>query len=75
MDCSQASLPFTISQSALRLMSIEWVMPSSHLILCPLLLLPAAFPRIRVFSNEFASGGQSIGVSASASVLPMNIQD
>jgi len=58
-------------------MSIESVMPSNHLILChPLLLLPSIFPSIRVFSNElaFSSGGQSIGASASASVLPMNIQ-
>ena len=73
----QASLSFTISRSLLKLMSIESVMPSSHLILCcPLLLLPSIFPSIRVFSNElaFTSGGQSIGVSASASVLPMNIQ-
>ena len=53
------------------------VMPSNHLILCvPLLLLPSIFPRIRVFSNESVLhiGGQSIGVSALASVLPMNIQ-
>ena len=140
----QASLSFTNSRSLLKLMSIELVMPSNHLILCcPLLLLPSIFPRIRIFSNEsvlcigegngnplqysclensmdwgawwatvpglakswtrlsdftfpftlssclqsfpasgsfpmsqlFASGGQSIGVSASASVLPMNIQD
>ena len=52
-------------------------MPSNHLILCcPLLPLPSVFPSIRVFSNEsvFTSGGQSIGASASASVLPMNIQ-
>ena len=44
---------------------------------CPLLLLPSIFPSIRVFSNEsfFPSGSQSIGVSASALVLPMNIQD
>ena len=59
-------------------MSIELVMPSNHLILChTLLLLPSIFPSIRVFSNDqlFASGGQSTGVSASASVLPMNIQD
>jgi len=52
-------------------------MPSNHLVLCcPLLLLPSIFPSIRVFSNEwlFASGGQSIGASAPASVLPMNIQ-
>ena len=51
----QASLSFTISQSLLKLMSIESVMPSNHLILCrPLLLLPSNFPRIRVFSNESA---------------------
>ena len=49
----QASLPITNSQSSLRLMSIELVMPSSHLILCrPLLLLPPIPPSIRVFSNE-----------------------
>ena len=75
----QASLSITNSQSLLKLMFIQSVMPSNHLILCcPLLLLPSIFPRIRVFSNEkfsFASGGQSIGVSASASVLPVNIQD
>ena len=48
----QASLSFTISWSLLKLMSIEWVMPSSHLILCPpLLLLPSIFPSIRVFSS------------------------
>ena len=74
----QASLSITISQSLHKLMSIELVMPSNHLILCcPLLLLPSIFPSIRVFpmSQFFASGGQSIGVSASASVLPMTIQD
>ena len=49
----QASLSITNSHSLLRLMSIESVMPSSHLILCcPLLLLPSIFPSIRVFSNE-----------------------
>ena len=49
----QASLSITISQSSLKLTSIESVMPSSHLILCrPLLLLPAIPPSIRVFSNE-----------------------
>ena len=49
----QASLPFTLSQSLCKLMSIESVMPSNHLILCrPLLLLPSIFPSIRVFSNE-----------------------
>ena len=51
----QASLSITNSQSLLRLMSIELVMPSNHLILCrPLLLLPSIFPSIRVFSNESA---------------------
>ena len=51
----QASLSFTISWSLLRLMSIESVMPSDHLILCrPLLLLPSIFPSIRVFSSESA---------------------
>ena len=76
---TQASLSFTIFQSLLKLMSIESVMPSYHLIFChPLLLPPSIFPSIRVFSNEllFSSGSQSMGagVSASASVLPMNIQ-
>ena len=52
---SQAFLSFTISWNLLRLMSIESVMPSNHLILCrPLLLLPSMFPSIRVFSGESA---------------------
>ena len=74
----QASLSITNSRSLLRLTSIESVMPSSHLILCRFLfLLPPIPPSIRVFSNEstLAWGGQSIGVSASTSVLPMNTQD
>ena len=51
----QASLSITNSQSLLKLMSIESVMPSNHLILChPLLLLPSIIPSIRVFSNESA---------------------
>ena len=51
----QASLSFTISQSLLKLTSIESMMPSNHLILChPLLLLPSIFPSIRVFTNELA---------------------
>ena len=51
----QASLPFTISRSLTKLMSIESVMPSNHLILChPFPLLPLIFPSIRVFSNESA---------------------
>ena len=67
----QASLSISNSWSLLKLMSIESVMPSNHLILCrPLLLLPSIFLSIRVFSNEsvLASGGQSIGASASALV-------
>ena len=55
MDCSMPDLYFTNSWSLLKLMSIESVMPSNHLILCcPLLLLPSIFPHIRVFSNESA---------------------
>ena len=56
MDCShQAPLSFTISQSLLKLMSIELVMPSYHLILCcSLLLLTSIFPSIRVSSSELA---------------------
>ena len=57
---------------------ITSMMPSNHLILCrPLLLLPSTFLASRSFpvSLFFTSGGQSIGVSASASVIPMNIQD
>ena len=53
MASYQASPSFTISQNFLRLMSIELVMPSNHLVLChPLLLLPSIFPSIRVFFNE-----------------------
>ena len=72
---SQASLSMANSQSLLKLMSTESVMPSSHLILChPLLLLPSIFPSITVFqvSQLSTSGDQSIGVSASTSVLPVN---
>ena len=67
----------TNSQSMLKLMSIQPVMPSNHLILCYSLLLPSVFPRISNFFPMnwlFTSGGQSIGASASASVLTMNIQ-
>ena len=74
----QASLSITNSRSLLKLMSIGSVMPSNHLILCrPLLLPPSISPSIRVssISQFFTTGGQSIGVSASGSVLPMNIQD
>ena len=74
----QASLSITNSRSSLRLTSIESLMLSSHLILGhPLLLLPSVFPSIRPFSNESALpwGDQSTRASASASVLPVNIQD
>ena len=76
LPCPLLLKDFT-SWSLLKLMSIESVMPSNHLILCcPLLLLPSVFPSIRVFFNKVALhlGGQSIGASALASVLPMNIQ-
>ena len=74
----QASLFITNSRSLLKLMSIESVMPSNHLILChPLLLPPSIFPSIRVFSNESALWIRwpNIEVSASTSVLSMNIPD
>ena len=73
----QPSLSLTISQSLLKLMSIESVMTPNHLILCcPLPLLPSIFPASGSFpmSRLFASGGQSSGASALASVLPINIQ-
>ena len=70
----QASLSFIISQSLLKLMFIESVMPSNHLIVCCLLFLSSIFPSMRPFliSWLLISGGQSS--EASASVLPMNIQ-
>ena len=74
----QASLSITNSGSPPKPMSIELVMPSNYLILShSLFLLHSIFPNIRVFSNEshLCLGGQSIGVSASTSVLPMNTQD
>ena len=74
----QASVSMTNSQSPHKLMSIDSVMPSNHLILChPLLLLPSIFPSIRVFSNESAlciTWAKNWSFSA-ASVLPMNTQD
>ena len=74
----QASLPITNSWSLPKLMSLESVIPSNHLILCcPLLLLPWLFPSIRVFSNEsvLCISWPNYWVSASTSVLPKNIQD
>ena len=59
------------------LMSIKSVLPSNHHVLCHHLLLPPSiFPNIRIFSmSQFKSDGQSIGASASTSVLPVNVQD
>ena len=77
----QASLSITNYWNLPKLISIESVMPSNHLILCyPLLLPPSIFPSIGVFSKESVKqltdfGHQSIGVSASMSVLPVNTQD
>ena len=80
MDCNTpGSLSFIISQSLFILMSIELMMPSSHLILCrPLLLLPSIFPSFRVFSTESVLHIRwpkyfSFNTSTSASVLLKNI--
>ena len=73
----QASLSFTIFQSLPKFMSIELVMPSNHLILCHLLSpCPQSFPASGSLQMNqlFTSGGQIIGASPSASILPMNIQ-
>ena len=73
----QASLSFIISWSLLKLMSIKWVMPSNHLILCcSFSSCPQSFPGSGSFamSQIITSGDQSIRASTSASVLPMNIQ-
>ena len=79
MNCSSPGLlSITNSRSSLKLTSIESVMSSSHVILCHLLLLlPPIPPCIKVFSNEstLRMRGQSIGVSALASVLPKNTQE
>ena len=78
IDCSTPVLPslsFPVSWSLFKLMSIEVMMPSNHLILCHLLLLlPSIFPASGTFpmSRLSTSGGQSTGASASASALPMN---
>ena len=81
MDCSMPGFPvFHLSWSLLKLMPIESMMPSNHLILCHPLLLPPFFLSFSAsgsfaMSQFFISGGQSIGVSASASVLSVNVQD
>ena len=71
----QASLSITNSQSLLKLMSIESVMPSNHVV--PFFSSLHSFPASGPFQMSlfFVSGGQSIGVSASASIRPMNVQD
>ena len=77
MAARQESLSITNSRSWLKLISIESVMPSNHLILCrPFLFCLQSFPASESFpmSQLFASGGQSIGGSASTSVLSMNNQ-
>ena len=74
----QASLSITNYQSLLKLMTIKSVMPSNHLTLCrPLLscLLSCPLSQSFLMSQFFTSGGQSVGVSASATICPMNIQD
>ena len=73
----KASLSITNSWSLLKLMSIELVMPSNHLSLChPFSFCLQSFPASRSFPTQFfPSGSQMIRVSASASVLPMNIHD
>ena len=77
MDCSMPDFPIhhqLLEPAQTHVHRV--VMPSNHFILCrPLLLLPSIFPSIRVFSNDqfFISSDQSTGVSALASVIPMNI--
>ena len=71
----QVSLSFTVSQSLLKLMSIELVMPSNHLMPCCPFFCPQSFPPSWSFPMSwlFTLGGLNIGASASASVLPTNI--
>ena len=73
----QDSLSSTVFQNLLKLMPIDSMMPSNHLILCrPFSSFPCSFPASGSLqmSQLFVSGGQSIGVSASTSVFPMNVQ-
>ena len=69
--------PSPSSRSVLKFMSVESMMPSNHVSICCSLLLPSIFPSIRVFSIESTlhQVAKILGASASASVLPMNIQD
>ena len=77
MDCSTPGFPVLYQLPELAQTHVHWsVMPLNHLILCrPLLLLPSIFPSIRVFSNESILHSRWAKYWASASVLPMNIQD
>ena len=77
LQVARPPCPSPTSWSLLKLLFLELVMPSNHLILCYPLLLPSVFPSIRVsfMSQFFLSGDQIIGDSSSASVLPMNIQE
>ena len=79
MNHSSPDLPVHYQLPESTQIHVHWtIMQSNHLMLCRhLLLLPSIFPSIRVFpmSQRFTLGGQSIGVSASTSVLPMNTQD
>ena len=77
MDCSPPGSSILHCLLEFAQIHVHWVSDAICFILCcPLFLLPSIFPSIRVFSSDSAlqSGGQSIGASASASVLPMNIQ-
>ena len=79
MDCSMPGFPIyhqLLELAQTHVHRVSGAIEPSHPLLS-LLLLPSIFPSIRIFSNEsvLQSGGQSIGVSASASILPMNIQD
>ena len=79
IDCSTPGFPVLHCLLELAQTHVHWVMiPSHHLIFChPFLLLPSVFPASgsSPMCRLFASGGQSIGASVSASVLPVNIQD
>ena len=78
MDCSMPGFPVHDQLPELAQTHVQLVMPSNHLILCcPLLLCFQSFPASGSFamSQFFTSSGQSIGMSASVSVFPMNIQD
>ena len=76
MNCSMPGFPvLTVSRSLLKLMSVESVMPSNHLILCcPFLLLPSIFPSIKIFSNGLDLHIRWPKFGALTSVLPVNIQ-